>query len=193
MQEQMNQQVQKYAVARLTEQGWRSNRLLTHVLTKEYATEVGFKSATARIDESKPRNGYWLSGEYWSEGNDALSCCGRLLQSSMDKETVIEMVDAFLVDIEKAISKTYAARLLHKFGPSMRDVKADPGKQLPANFKQAVAMLKRPYIAITTEQYTQIAELASNADTDVVLYHGRQMTFGEADGGYALMPLAVAI
>lgn len=36
----------------------------------------------------------------------------------------------------------------------------------------------------------QVVNLAVEAKTDIVLHNGQQKTFGEADGGYALMPLA---
>ena len=110
MEKQMNQQVQKLAVKRLAAQGWVSDRLLTHVLSKEYASAVGNKRASARVDRSG--TGYWLSGEYWSEGGNILSCCSRTIPSSTDKEAVNSLVDAFLVDIEKRISESYAVRLL---------------------------------------------------------------------------------
>lgn len=56
------------------------------------------------------------------------------------------------------------------------------------NFQEAVGMLVRPYMAITREQYHAI--LMQLASSDVVEFDGIQMTFGSADGGYALMPLA---
>lgn len=65
-----------------------------------------------------------------------------------------------------------------------------PNRHLPSDFKKAVAMLKRPYQVITKQEYDAIVNLAVEAKTDIVLHNGQQKTFGEADGGYALMPLA---
>lgn len=69
-----------------------------------------------------------------------------------------------------------------------RRLSSAPGKRLPANFKQAVAMLKRPYYRLDEAAYQAVCAIAG--DSDVVLLDGRQMTFGDADGCKALMPLA---
>jgi hypothetical protein len=63
-----------------------------------------------------------------------------------------------------------------------------PGKRLPADFRQAVAMLKRPYYRLDEAAYQAVTAIAG--DSDIVLLDGKQMTFGDADGGKALMPLA---
>ncbi len=63
------------------------------------------------------------------------------------------------------------------------------GKHLPLDFKQAVVLLTRPYTAITEKQYHAICEKAGSANTDILLMNGHQVTFGNADMGYALMPL----
>ncbi len=63
-----------------------------------------------------------------------------------------------------------------------------PKKRLPADFRSAVALLKRPYFRLSAEAFAQVQTVAG--DSDVVLLDGRQMTFGDADGGKALMPLA---
>ena len=63
-----------------------------------------------------------------------------------------------------------------------------PGMRLPQNFKEAVSMLRRPYIPITAEALRAVEQVAG--DSDAVLFDGKAMTFGDADGGYALMPLS---
>ena len=61
---------------------------------------------------------------------------------------------------------------------------------LPKSFSKAVDMLKRPYIVITEDEYTSLIELTSkDVLTDFVMYDGIKCTFGNADNGYALMPL----
>ncbi len=69
-----------------------------------------------------------------------------------------------------------------------RRLSSAPGKRLPADFKQAVAMLKRPYYRLNEPAYQAVTAVAG--DSDIVLLDGRQMTFGDADGGKALKPLA---
>ncbi|WP_298150877.1 hypothetical protein [Flavobacterium sp.] len=59
---------------------------------------------------------------------------------------------------------------------------------LPTNFKDAVHLLKRPYISITVDQVKEIERKTKDAG-DIIIYRGQRMTWGNADGGYALMPL----
>ena len=66
-----------------------------------------------------------------------------------------------------------------------------PNKRLPSDFKSAVALLKRPYFRLSAEAYALVRSVAG--DSDVVLLDGRQMTYGDADGGKALMPLSRTI
>lgn len=62
-----------------------------------------------------------------------------------------------------------------------------PNRQLPADFKAAVALLKRPYFRLGAQAYALVLSVAG--DSDIVLLDGRPMTFGDADGCKALMPL----
>jgi len=62
-----------------------------------------------------------------------------------------------------------------------------PGKRLPRDFKKAVALLRRPYLPLTADQYQDVLQVAGKSDC--VLFDGWQHTFGDADGGRALMPL----
>lgn len=65
-----------------------------------------------------------------------------------------------------------------------------PGKLLPRRFEDAVLCIKRPYIPITEKQYNEILREAKALKTDILVYNGTEYTFGNADGGYALMPIA---
>lgn len=78
-----------------------------------------------------------------------------------------------------------AAQMIKKLQPAGNSL-------VGLSFQEAVAMLKRPYTPITKAQYQQVKEMAdrSNCDTFCIGSGGQQVTFGEADGGYALMPLA---
>lgn len=51
-------------------------------------------------------------------------------------------------------------------------------------FHAAVRKLKRPYVPITEKLYNQLVA----ASPDFYAYKGKKVTFGGADGGYALMP-----
>ena len=71
-----------------------------------------------------------------------------------------------------------------------RRIELLPNKHLPPQFCVAVRLLRRPYIPISEAQYNNLYAAAGQHHTDVVrLTDGRQATFGNADQGWALMPL----
>ena len=61
------------------------------------------------------------------------------------------------------------------------------------SFADLVRRLQRPYTKITDREYDLIMEETkkglSGKATDYVLFEGDVCTFGQADDGYALMPL----
>ena len=66
----------------------------------------------------------------------------------------------------------------------------EPGKQLPSKFSDAVRLLTRPYYPITDVLYEEIMAVIKRLDSDIVVdEQGRQMSFGNADNMYQLMPL----
>ncbi len=109
----MEQQLQAIAVEEITRAGWTPDRLLPHVLVKDYATAVGLKGAVVRADEMKSEGKIWLNGSYWSEGNNALSACFAFIPVSADKDAVITQVKAFLAEVDQRIAGTYAVKLLN--------------------------------------------------------------------------------
>lgn len=62
-------------------------------------------------------------------------------------------------------------------------------EKLYDTFELAVKQLTRPYLAISQEDYDKVFAVTKNHG-DIVLYDGIKMTFGNADGGFALMPLS---
>lgn len=57
--------------------------------------------------------------------------------------------------------------------------------KVPSDFCAAVATLQRPYIAISEDEYKKVFDVGN----DYFKYADKVVTFGNADGGYALMPL----
>lgn len=55
----------------------------------------------------------------------------------------------------------------------------------PSDFCEAVRRLQRPYIPITKEEYEKVF----NKGNDYFKYKEDVVTFGNADSGWALMPL----
>ena len=60
--------------------------------------------------------------------------------------------------------------------------------RIPSDFVDAVASVHRPYIPITEKQYEFIRRKTRDTG-DIIIYRGKRMTFGNADSGFALMPL----
>lgn len=61
---------------------------------------------------------------------------------------------------------------------------------LPKDFNAAVRLLKRPYTAITENQFVELRDTLEIAKTDFFIDdNGNVVTIGAADGGYAVMPL----
>lgn len=61
-------------------------------------------------------------------------------------------------------------------------------KKSTGDFKDFVARLQRPYFRLSEEDCAKVETLAG--DSDVLLLDGKiQVTWGDADGGKALMPL----
>ena len=56
------------------------------------------------------------------------------------------------------------------------------------SFSDIVKHLVRPYIPISKDEYDEIVEKAELLNSDFVEMNGEIYTFGNADGGYALMP-----
>lgn len=66
-----------------------------------------------------------------------------------------------------------------------------PGKNLPADYSKAVRLLKRPYYRLSAEDLAYVKSIAG--DSDVLLLDDKQVTWGDADGVHALMPLGTPI
>ncbi len=61
-------------------------------------------------------------------------------------------------------------------------------KKNTGGFKEFVARLQRPYFRLSEEDCAKVEALAG--ESDVLLFDGKtQVTWGDADGGKALMPL----
>lgn len=119
MNEQKVEQIQATAVEQLVQAGWTSDRLLPHHLTKLYATAVGPKQAVIRVEAVYSNNLVWVTGEYCSEGRNALGACFAFIASEAGPECISKKVEMFLANVEHSIAGTYAVRLLHPVEPDV--------------------------------------------------------------------------
>lgn len=70
------------------------------------------------------------------------------------------------------------------------DLIAIPNKSLPKDFNKAVSWLTRPYIPLTQKEYDYLMKKTQESNSDFVKDKDEVIyTFGNADGGFALMPI----
>lgn len=80
--------------------------------TKTFETAVGDKEAVAWLqDWGKDSDSYMLSGEYQSEGHNALASSSILIPKSARGDEVRDLVAKFTSNADEAVAQTYAARL----------------------------------------------------------------------------------
>lgn len=95
----------------VTVHGWARDRLLTETATKVYDHAAGATPATVRLTHDRGTGQLRLSGEYWSEGRNALALCSESLDLSATPAEIVARVNAFVEQVEDSIGETYAMRL----------------------------------------------------------------------------------
>lgn len=100
--------------------GWSALPSGHHVVaTKTYDTAVGPKDAHLSLaDWGADSPVFILSGEYQSEGRNALSTTSAHIPKSVTKKELLALVNNLAPEVDKVVSQTYAARLL----------KSEPGR-----------------------------------------------------------------
>lgn len=93
--------------------GWSPCERSTAVAMKTYDTAVGPKDAVLYLaDWGASSDVYILSGNYESEGRNALSTTTAQIPKSVSKEGLLALVNNLAPSLDQAVSETYAARLL---------------------------------------------------------------------------------
>ena len=79
-------------------------------------------------------------------------------------------------------------------GNIVKHLRPAAGRSLPDDPWEAMALTRGPYFSVTESQYRAIEAMAIEHDTDILVLHGRQVTFGEWDSGErAIVPLCRSI
>jgi hypothetical protein len=105
-------QTRQLVLAILCAHGWMAHDG-TAVAEKVLATAVGPKSAHAYLRASRDEyTAFVLSGQYWSEGNDALGGCSILIPRGADEDTVRVLALKFVAGADNLVAGTYAMRLM---------------------------------------------------------------------------------
>lgn len=71
----------------------------------------------------------------------------------------------------------------------LRTMEPVSGFVLPPDFSDAMRLLSRPVVPITKMQYDAVLERGQREKCDVYSFRGGWVTYGTADGNYALWPL----
>ncbi|MBU9200119.1 hypothetical protein KTD31_01710 [Burkholderia multivorans] len=105
--------VETWVFEQLAAYGWARDE--THQLragTRKYETAVGLKQASVRLNRGSEHERYYLTAYYESEGRNAAACCFAFIPMTASEDEVATAVDAFIDAVDKAISETYAVRLI---------------------------------------------------------------------------------
>lgn len=96
----------------LVARGWITDRIVRNTVTKMFMTVVAPKQADIWIAYSRESGCYVLTGQYQSQGNNALSTCWAWIPATAGEDEIAEAVDDYLARVDHAIDQTYAVRLL---------------------------------------------------------------------------------
>ncbi|CAN7773337.1 hypothetical protein LJR290_007647 [Variovorax sp. LjRoot290] len=102
--------IQTLFVSKLVSLGWYPDRVRIDVASKDFDTAAGGRTAVVYCRVNSDGD-HVLTGDYRSEGNNALSTCWALLRPGTDEATVAGEIDRFATSVEKAVAETYAMRI----------------------------------------------------------------------------------
>lgn len=96
---------------RLVELGW-TGEAYTAIARKEYETAVGLKTALVYLADFGPsEETLMLTGDYQSEGRNALSTTMVSVPRLADESSLRLLAEKFAIAADAAVADTYAAKL----------------------------------------------------------------------------------
>lgn len=110
-------------VARMAAHGWYGDRVRTDVASKDFETAAGGRTAVVYCRRSSEGPHHLLSGDYQSEGRNALSTCWGTIPADADQAAIEAEVDRFARQTDAEIRKTYAMRIMA--------LRAEPDEEAP--------------------------------------------------------------
>lgn len=102
--------IQAQFVQALVARGWYPDRVRVDVAFKDFDTAAGGRTAVVYCRLNKDGD-HVLTGDYQSEGRNALSTCWAMFRPGADEATLAGEIDKFAAAVEKAIGETYAMRI----------------------------------------------------------------------------------
>lgn len=101
----------------LVARGWTTDRIVKNTVTKMFETAVAPKQADIWVARNRESDRCVLTGQYESQGNNALSTCWAWTPFTASEQEIAHAIDDYLAKVEQAIGETYAVRLLKHFVP----------------------------------------------------------------------------
>lgn len=102
--------IQAQFVRALVARGWYPDRVRVDVASKDYDTAAGGRTAVVYCRQNRDGD-HVLTGDYWSEGRNALATCWALFRPGADEATIAGEIERFATEAEKTIAETYAMRI----------------------------------------------------------------------------------
>ncbi len=99
-------------VTRMAAHGWYGDRVRADVASKDFETAAGGRTAVVYCRQSREGTHHLLSGDYQSEGRNALSTCWASIPPDADQAAIEAAVDRFARQADGVIRETYAMRLM---------------------------------------------------------------------------------
>ncbi|WP_298705468.1 hypothetical protein [uncultured Variovorax sp.] len=99
-------------VTRMAIHGWYGDRVRADVASKDFETAAGGRTAVVYCRQSREGPHHLLSGDYQSEGRNALSTCWGSIPADADQAAIEAAVDRFARQADSVIRETYAMRLM---------------------------------------------------------------------------------
>lgn len=96
----------------LRERGWTAKTERPDFVVKEFTTAVGIKAASAWCTRDSTQGSHWISGNYISEGDNALANCIGFIPKDADDEAIVAATLDFDAKACKAVRQTYAMKLM---------------------------------------------------------------------------------
>ena len=102
--------IQTQFLEALSARGWRTDRLRADAAFKDFDTAAGGRTAVVYCWLYKDGD-HVLTGDYQSEGRNALSTCWARFKPGAEEAVVAAEIERFTAEVEKAIKETYAMRI----------------------------------------------------------------------------------
>lgn len=94
-----------------TQHGWKTDRIIPNVVSREYETAVGMKQASIWLTVCRETQNIYLKPDYRSEGRNAAESTIGFIRAASTEAEALAALDAYLPKLDDCIAQTYAARL----------------------------------------------------------------------------------